>query len=104
MGFIVSLAWKNLSRYKRRTLITACSLAFGITMFLWLDGMLQGIERESERNIIWYETGSAKVMTTQYQEDLKSMPLKHSIEDPQSLEQALERAGVTTTRRTVFAG
>ena len=32
------------------------------------------------------------------------MPLKHSIEDPQSLEQALERAGVTTTRRTVFAG
>ncbi len=104
MGFIVSLAWKNLSRYKRRTLITACALAFGIIMFLWLDGMLQGIERESERNIIWYETGSAKLMTTEYQEDLKSMPLKHCIEDPQSLEQALTGAGVTTTRRTVFAG
>jgi ABC-type lipoprotein release transport system permease subunit len=104
MGFIVSLAWKNLSRYRRRTLITAFALAFGIAMFLYLDGMLQGIERESERNIIWYETGSAKIMTTEYQEDLKSMPLKHSLEDPNAIEQVLAGAGVTTSRRTVFAG
>jgi ABC-type lipoprotein release transport system permease subunit len=104
MSFLLSLAWKNLSRYKRRTLITACALAFGIAMFLWMDGWLQGVERESERNIIWYETGSAKVMTTDYLEDIKSMPLKHVLEDPQDVEQALEGSGVTTTRRTVFAG
>ena len=104
MSFLLSLSWKNLSRYKRRTLLTACALAFGIAMFLWMDGMLQGIERESERNIIWYEAGSAKVMTTEYLEDIKSMPLKHAIEDPAAVEQVLEGAGVTTTRRTVFAG
>jgi ABC-type lipoprotein release transport system permease subunit len=104
MRFLLSLAWKNLSRYRRRTMITAAALAFGIAMFLWMDGWLQGAERESERNIIWYETGSAKVMTTEYLDDLNSMPLKHAIEDPEAVEQALEGAGVTTTRRTAFAG
>jgi ABC-type lipoprotein release transport system permease subunit len=43
-------------------------------------------------------------MATEYLDDLKSMPLKHSIDDPESVEQALQGAGVTTTRRTVFAG
>jgi len=104
MRFLLTLAWKNLSRYKRRTLITACALAFGIAMFIFMDGWLQGAERESERNIIWYESGSAKVMTAEYLDDLKRMPLKHAIEDPRAVEQALEGAGVITTRRTVFAG
>ncbi len=104
MSFLISLAWKNLSRYRRRTLITSGALAVGLIFFIFLDGWLQGAERESERNIIWYESGSAKVMTSGYLEDLKSMPLKHAIQDPAAVEQALEGAGVTTTRRTVFAG
>jgi putative ABC transport system permease protein len=104
MSFLVSLAWKNLSRYRRRTLITAGALAVGLLFFIFMDGWLQGAARESERNIIWYESGSAKVMTSEYLEDLKSMPIKHAIEDPGAVEQVLEGTGVTTTRRTVFAG
>jgi len=30
MKFLVSLAWKNLSRYHRRTIITALALAVGL--------------------------------------------------------------------------
>ena len=73
MSFLFSLAFKNLSRYRRRTLITAGALAVGLIFFIFLDGWLQGAERESERNIIWYESGSAKVMTSEYLEDLKSI-------------------------------
>jgi putative ABC transport system permease protein len=104
MSFLLSLAWKNLSRYRRRTLITSGALAAGLLFFIFLDGWLQGAERESERNIIWYESGSAKVMTSEYLEDLKSMPLKHAIQDPAAVEQLLEGTGAATTRRTVFAG
>jgi len=104
MSFLLSLAFKNLSRYRRRTMITAGALAVGLIFFIFMDGWLQGAERESERNIIWYESGSAKVMTSEYLDDLKTMPLKHAIEDPDAVEQVLEGTGVTTTRRTVFAG
>ena len=37
MRFIVTLAFKNLTRYKRRTLITAAAIAFGIMMFIMVD-------------------------------------------------------------------
>jgi len=104
MRFLISLAWKNLSRYRRRTMITAGALAVGLIFFIFMDGWLQGAERESERNIIWYESGSAKVTTVEYLEDLKSMPLKHAIDDPAAVEGVLEGTGVTSTRRTVFAG
>jgi putative ABC transport system permease protein len=104
MSFLLSLAWKNLSRYRRRTLLTSGALATGLLFFIFMDGWLQGAERESERNIIWYESGSAKVMTSEYAEDLQSMPLKHAIQDPAAVERLLQGSGVTTTRRTVFAG
>ncbi|MCD6122968.1 MAG: ABC transporter permease, partial [Spirochaetales bacterium] len=62
MKFLVSLAWKNLSRYKRRTVITMIAIAFGISMYIWIDGFLLGMEKESERNLLWYETGVAEIM------------------------------------------
>lgn len=104
MKFLLALAWKNLSRYSRRTLITAGALAVGVAVFIWMDGWLLGAERESERNIVWYEAGSAKVMNRRYLEEIQSMPLKQVVEDPAAVERALAGLGLATARRTVFPG
>ena len=104
MKFLLALAWKNLSRYSRRTLITAAALAVGVAVFIWMDGWLLGAELESRRNIVWYEAGSAKVMKREYLEEIQNMPLKQVIEDPAGVEKALAGLGVTTTRRVVFSG
>jgi len=104
MKFLLALAWKNLSRYRRRTAITAAALAVGVAVFLWMDGWLLGAELESRRNIVWYEAGSAKVMKREYLQEIQNMPLKQVIEDPAGVEQALAGLGVAATRRVVFAG
>ena len=39
MRFILSLAWKNLSRYKRRTLITAGHCVHSSQMGGWADSV-----------------------------------------------------------------
>jgi putative ABC transport system permease protein len=104
MKFLLSLAWKNLFRYGRRTFITAAALAVGIAAYIWIDGWLLGAEKESERNIIWYEAGSAEIMDRGYAEEIKAMPLKRAIEDPAAVEAALSGLGVQHTRRTRFAG
>jgi putative ABC transport system permease protein len=105
MKFLISLAWKNLSRYKRRTAITVAALAVGVCFYIWIDGWLYGAEIESERNLIWYETAAAKIMNEEYWADIETFPLKHVIADPAALEARLrEAAGVAVTRRTVFAG
>ena len=104
MKFLLALAWKNLSRYKRRTAITVAALAVGVTFYIWIDGWLVGAETESERNLIWYETAAAKIMNVSYWEDIETFPLKHVVAAPATLEAGLEAAGIAYTRRTVFAG
>ena len=104
MKFLLSLAWKNLSRYRRRTTITAVALAVGVAVFIWMDGWLLGAEMESRRNIVWYEAGAAKVMDQEYLEQIQNLPLKQVVEDPASVERALAGPGVEATRRAVFSG
>jgi len=66
MKFILSLALKNLTRYKRRTIITSFAIAIGLMMFILVDSLLIGVEQESVRNLKWYETSSARILHNQY--------------------------------------
>ncbi len=79
MKFLISLAWKNLSRYRKRTIITASAIAVGLAVFLWTDSFLLGMEVDSERNLIWYESSSARVMHPDYWEERTRLPLKYVI-------------------------
>ena len=104
MKFILGLALKNLSRHRRRTIITAGAIAFGIAIFVWMDAFLLGAELDSERNLIWYETGSAKIMNREYWENIDNLPVKHVIEDPAAVVDKLELANARRTLRIVFSG
>ncbi len=104
MAFILSFAWKNLSRHRRRTIITASAIAFGIAVFIWMDAFLLGAEKDSERNIIWFETGSAKIMKRAYWDEIDYMPIKHAIEDPVGLINELELSNTKHTPRITFGG
>jgi putative ABC transport system permease protein len=97
-----ALAWKNMLRYGRRTAITAAAIAVGLAAFIAMDSMLLGLDLESERNLIWYETGSAKVLHQEYWEEHEELPLDLAIADPERLLEDLEEAGVPATPRIVF--
>lgn len=102
MKFLVSLAWKNLSRYKRRTVITMIAIAFGISMYIWIDGFLLGAEKDSERNLLWYETGVAKIMNSDYWKNIAYFPLKNSFKVSPQLIKTVEDRGFSWTSRTAF--
>lgn len=103
MKFIITLAFKNLTRYKRRTLITAFAIAIGLMMFIVVDSVLIGVESESMRNLRWYETSAARIMHPDYWEDRLLMPLDMSIEDPYEIIDLLHNEGIAATPRTNFA-
>jgi putative ABC transport system permease protein len=104
MKFLLSLAWKNLSRYRKRTIITAVALAVGLGTYIFMDSWLLGIEKESERNLVWYETSSARVLDEEYWEQKERLPLKYIIEDPEPVMENLAEAGIPAAPRTVFGG
>jgi hypothetical protein len=92
--FILSLAWKNLSRYRKRTIITASAIAFGLAVYIFMDGWLKGAETESERNLVLYETSSSRIVTREYWADRQRMPLASAIEEPEAVITALRAAGI----------
>lgn len=104
MKMLASLAWKNLSRYRRRTLITATALAAGLSLYILVDSMLTGIDQESQRNLMWYETGSAAIMTDAFFDERDRLPLDEAISDPQPILDELDGRGVPAAPRTVFQG
>ncbi|NBB90505.1 MAG: FtsX-like permease family protein [Spirochaetes bacterium] len=104
MKGVFPLAMKNLARYRRRTIITASAVAIGLALYIVLDGMLLGLEKESERNLIWYETSSARAMTEGYWQDRDRLPLDESITEPQRIVGRLDEAGIPATPRIVFSG
>ncbi|MBN1524657.1 MAG: ABC transporter permease [Spirochaetales bacterium] len=104
MGFILSLSIKNLMRYKRRTFITAIAIAVGIGAFIFMDGMLLGIELESERNLVKFETGSARIMNKTYWDDHDYLIPKYNIPDRNTVMKAVTEAGIPATPRITVWG
>ncbi|WP_332447687.1 ABC transporter permease [Sphaerochaeta sp.] len=102
MKFILQLAVKNLSRYKRRTAITAVAIATGLMMYILIDSILVGADRESMRNLRWYETASLRIYQKDYWQDRHFLPLDSSIDNPGQVLQLLQQQGMQATERTTF--
>ena len=69
MKYLFKLAWKNIIRSKRRTLLTFLMLTFGVTLYLMFEGMLEGFDVASFKNVVDFETGHFKIQSTSYNED-----------------------------------
>lgn len=104
LSFPLMLAWRNLARHRRRTVITMLALAFSIAVFIFMDSMLRGIDEESQRNLVWYETGSAKVVTHAQRDDLDRFALKHEMVDYRRVASTLAALGIANTPRISFTG
>ena len=99
----LALAWRNVFRHTKRTLITAGALAIGLTAYLAIDSLLSGLGVESERNLIRYETGAVQVIDTEYLAERDERGLDHLVEAADRIDAALQAAGYATALRTVFA-
>ncbi len=98
------LAAKNLTRYRRRTTITASAIAFGVAVFIAMASLLGGMVAEGDRNFSNYETGSAAVTAAGYWDEREQFPLDMLVEDGAALTEALETEGFAAAPRVAFRG
>jgi putative ABC transport system permease protein len=103
--FFLKMAFKNLTRHKRRTFITALIIAFAILIYVMTEGLMLGMTEMSFDNIINLESGHLQVVDQNYWEDRKELPLKNLITPSSELENEIEAtAGFeAVTRRLNFA-
>ena len=99
------LAWRNLRRNRRRTWITATTVALAVLLLQLEVSTIVGIERQSMDNLISYQTGHAKVFAAGYFAERDELPLDRALTDAARLVRRLEAIpGVAAaTPRVVFA-
>lgn len=77
MTTLLTLAWRNLWRKKRRTLITASSVAFAVILAVFLMSMITGMKERMVETILRNTTGHLQILDILY-DDQPS--IDHSLE------------------------
>lgn len=83
--FLTKLAIKNLTRHKKRTIITALVISFGIFIFLVSDSLVIGLRDISIDNNINLETAHVQVMEQEYWDEREESPLEDLLKEDNNL-------------------
>lgn len=98
---ILKMAWRNIGRNRRRTVITVGAMAFGLyAMVIWF-GMLAGLLHDMEESVVEVELGDLQIHAPTYLDDPS---LYTDIDDVDALLARLEAAGFRASARLVGAG
>jgi len=88
MGMYLTLAWRNIWRNKRRSMISISSILFAVIIALATRSMQIGFYAQAIRNIVSFYTGYAQIQAKEYW-DKRSLDQSFVISD--SLTQSIER-------------
>lgn len=106
MKTLLKIAFRNLLRHKRRTLLTGMVISVGLLLYIFMDSVMSGLDRGSIDNMINLSTSAIKIYTKQYDDDKEAFPLKYNMENVTDIERKLltidRVAGVAP--RTMFLG
>ncbi len=86
LGLVLRIAWRNLERNRRRTLITGAGIALGATMCIGAIGILDGLDQQIVKSVTDVELGHVQVHAPDY---LRSRKLRETI-DPAQLVPTIE--------------
>ena len=88
--FSFKLGLKNLTRQKRRNVITIMVIAFAFFSYLLMDSLMNGMEEVSFENIKNYDTGNIQVTYPEYWEDREKLPLENLVYLNQDMEESIK--------------
>lgn len=88
--FSFKLGLKNLTRQKRRNILTILVIAFAFSSYLLMDSLMNGMEEMSFDNIKNYDTGNIQITYPEYWEDREELPLENLIYLNQDMEESIK--------------
>ena len=101
---LLSIAFKNLGRHKVKTILTSSAIIISIGLFIFMDALLYGMDIDSRRNLINYETGAAKIYSKAYFEKKDELPMYESYGDYEPIIKKLNEQAYNAAPRAVFVG
>jgi len=103
-SLVVGMAARNLSRHRAKTVITAVAVAVSVALYIFVDSWLYGMNLDSRRNIVSYETGAAKIQSDAYFSRKDDLPTHESFSGWEAIAARLESSGYRVAPRFTFTG
>jgi len=95
------MAWRNVWRNKRRTLVTVAAMSLALFVMILYSGLIQGYLIGLEQNILNLEMGDVQIFSGGYRDDPS---IYNRIENHEELLTKLDDAGFPASARLVAAG
>jgi ABC-type lipoprotein release transport system permease subunit len=97
----LKMAYRNLGRHRRRSLLSALALALGTALLMFIAAFFRGEMRSSMETTLRLNTGHLQVQNVEYDPDKLSVAWKYLIENPNQVAArvaALDQVRVATPR------
>jgi ABC-type lipoprotein release transport system permease subunit len=101
---LARIAFRSMARHKTKTVLTVLAVMVSVALYIAVDGWLEGMNLDSRRNIVAYETGAAKLQTALYFDKFDDRPMYENFGNWETYGRALEEAGYVYAPRFVFSG
>jgi putative ABC transport system permease protein len=104
MARLLRMAWRNVWRNWRRTVIAGVAIALGLTLILFFDGMLNGMDEALYGNTVRLQGGNVQVHAPGFREKANSLPLLPLIDPNPMVEAALAQTNVIAASQRIRTG
>ena len=98
------MAWRNIWRHRRRTVIIVLAMALSLGMMMFYDGLMDGFNQAIAGNAVRVLGGNIQVHAAGYREKVDSNPLLPLADDAAILQAALAQPGVIAAARRIQTG
>jgi ABC-type lipoprotein release transport system permease subunit len=115
MQLYLRLAWRNIWRHKRRTIIIVLAMSLTLALMMWYDGLMNGFTDAIYGNAVKVLGGNVQVHAEGYRAEANSNPL-FPLADPQAViiaaeanpltlaaSQRIHTGGLVTSREGAFS-
>lgn len=104
MQLYLRLAWRNIWRHRRRTVIVVVALSFGLMLMMLYDGMIAGFEEAIYGNAIRVLGGNIRIHAAGYNASADSLPLLPLPNDQAMVQAAQSIPDVVLATRRINTG
>ena len=101
---LLKMAWRNVWRNWRRTVIAGIAIALGLTLILFFDGMLNGMDEALYGNTVRLQGGNVQIHAPGFRDKANSLPLLPLIDPDPMVEAALAQTNVIAASQRIRTG